>query len=131
MDKKQSQCSSKTILIFHNRNVLITRWAKLCSRHYEKCKSHKKKRRRLVNTYKYTEFSHLYHKLEGIPVKPGSQYHDEPVNIPMGSGYCVICGKKTRWMCWGYCMDLKGSFPVCSISTRNCFEQMHQIRNQI
>ena len=53
MDKKQSQCSSKTILISHNRNVLITRWAKLCSRHYEKCKSHKKKRRRLVIIYMY------------------------------------------------------------------------------
>ena len=44
--------------------------------------------------------------LEGIPVKPGSRYHDEPVNIPMGSRHCVICGEKTHWMCWD-------PFPWC------------------
>ena len=34
-----------------------------------------------------------YFELKSMPVKPGSLYHDEPVDIPREQGYCVVCGK--------------------------------------
>ena len=72
-----------------------------------------------------------YFELKSMPVKPGSPYHDEPADIPRGQGYCVVCGTKTRLQCWGCLLELKDVFPVCPTSVRECFQKMHEIRNDI
>jgi len=77
------------------RLQLITRWAKRCSLHYERAQAHKKKRMRIV-TNRMSELPNplLMFELKGTPEKPGSKYHVQPLKIPAGSGYCVVCGKK-------------------------------------
>ena len=64
-------------------------------------------------------------------MKPGSRYHDEPVKIPKGQGYCLVCGDKTRIMCWGCCMDFPGVSPTCPTSKSDCFQKLHEMRNEI
>ena len=114
------------------RLQLITRWAKRCSLHYERDQAHKKKRMRIV-TNRMSELPNplLMFELKGTPEKPGSKYHVQPLKMPAGSGYCVVCGKKTKLQCWGCAMELRGIFPVCPTSKRNCMQRMHQIRNEI
>ena len=72
-----------------------------------------------------------YFELKSMPVKPGSRYHDEPADIPRGQGYCVVCGQKTWVQCWGCLLELKDVFPVCPTSVRDCFQKMHEMRNEI
>ena len=72
-----------------------------------------------------------YCELNSMLVKPGSMYHDEPAKIPRGHGYCVVCGKKTKLQCWGCLLELKDVFPVCPTSVRDCFQKMHDMRNEI
>ena len=72
-----------------------------------------------------------YFELKSMPVKPGSPYHDEPADIPRGQGYCVFCGTKTRLQCWRCLLELKDVFPVCPTSVRDCFQKMHEMRNEI
>ena len=72
-----------------------------------------------------------YFELKSMPVKPWSLYHDEPAKIPRGQGYCVVCGKKTKLQCWGCLLELKDVFPVCPTSVRDCFQKMHDMRNEI
>ena len=102
------------------RLQLISRWAKRCSRHYQRTKPH-------IEKFLESEFTNS----KGTPVKPHSLYHEVPVKMPLGSSHCVICGAKTKLCCWGCGMDLQGIFPVCPTSKRDCFQQMHQIRNGI
>ena len=81
-----------------------------------------------INVYLYVRY-----EANASPVKPGSLYHDEPVHIPKGNSTCVICGKRTRWMCFGCCKDLGDIYPVCPASARECQEQLqlHNARNEI
>ena len=72
-----------------------------------------------------------YIELKSMPVKPGSPYHDESTDIPRGQGYCVVCGTKTRLQCGGCLLELKDVFPVFPTSVRDCFQKMHEIRNDI
>ena len=66
-----------------------------------------------------------------MPVKPGAKHHDEPIGIPkQGRGYCVICGQRTRKMCWGCVIDIGKIFPVCT-TRQDCHQRLHQIRNEI
>ena len=108
---------------------LIIRWTKRCSRHYKKTRPHKNKRLRLVNIER--QCFHISNEAKAKPVKPGSVYHDEPVPIPKGMGACVMCGKRTRWMCFGCCTDLGDIYPVCSANVRDCNQQLHLARNEI
>ena len=51
----------------------------------------------------------------------------KPCDIPFnGRGYCVICSKRTRKMCWGCCQDIGDTFPVCT--TGPCLAEMHKLR---
>ena len=45
-------------------------------------------------------------------------------------GYCVICGKRTRKMCWGCVIDTGQILPVCT-TRRDCHQRLHQMRNEI
>ena len=72
-----------------------------------------------------------YFELKSMPVKPGSLYHDEPADIPRGQGYCVVCGTKTILQCCGCLLKLKDVFPFCPTSVRDCFQKMHEMRNEI
>ena len=109
---------------------LIQKWTKLCSRHYKDTLPHKNKRIRLVMP---VMIEILSFEIKSRPVKPGSRYHDEPVKMPKGKGYCIVpgCGERTRFMCWGCCMDFPGVFPVCDTSKSDCFQKMHEMRNEI
>ena len=118
------------------RLKLITRWVKRCGRHYKQKQPHRKKRqRRVLVLFLYVIVCiHCLvslHELNSMPLKPGSLHHDEPLSMPVGSGHCVICGKKTKNMCWGCTMDLGHVFPVCPTSQRDCIRVMHDMRNEI
>ena len=107
---------------------LIHKWSKLCSRHYEEISPHKNKRVRLVIQ---VILENTYFEIKSRPVKPGSRYQDKPVKIPKGQGYCLVCGQKTRLMCWGCCIDFPGVFPTCPTSKSDCFQKLHEMRNEI
>ena len=92
---------------------LIQKWTKLCSRHYKETLPHKNKRIRLVMP---VMIEILSFEIKSRPVKPGSRYHDEPVKIPKGQGYCTVCGERTRVMWWGCCMDFPGVLSTCPTS---------------
>ena len=121
--------SRKKYQIRQVRLKLIHRWTKRCSRHYEATQPHRQKRLRTVNTFLKEPHFVSHYKARAKPVKPGSAYHDQPVNIPMGKGTCVICKKRTRWHCFGCCKELEGIYPVCSPSVRNCNGLHHRARN--
>ena len=72
-----------------------------------------------------------YFDLKSMSVKSGSLYHDDLADIPMGQGYCVVCGTKTRLQCWRCLLELKDVFPVCPTSVRDCFQKMHEMWNEI
>ena len=111
---------------------LIQRWCKRCSRHYKATKPHKNKRLKRVMILCNNQLVETsYFELKSMPVKPGSRYHDEPADIPKGQGYCVVCGQKTWVQCWGCLLELKDVFPVCPTSVRDCFQKMHEMRNEI
>ena len=111
---------------------LIQRWCTRCSRHYKLTKPHKNKRMKRVMILCNNQLVETtYFELKSMPVKPGSRYHDEPADIPRGQGYCVMCGQKTWVQCWGCCLELKDVFPVCPTSVRDCFQKMHEMRNEI
>ena len=69
-------------------------------------------------------------ELKCTPVKPHSLYSEIPVKVALGSSHCVICAK-TKLCCGGRGMALQGIFHVCPTSKRDCFQQIHQIRNGI
>ena len=111
---------------------LIQRWCKRCSRHYKATKPHKNKHLKRVMILCNNQLVETsYFELKSMPVKPGSRYHDEPADIPRGQGYCVVCGQKTWVQCCGCLLELKDVFPVCPTSVRDCFQKMHEMRNEI
>ena len=95
---------------------MITRWAKRANKHYGATRPHKQKHRRLVS-HTYCRNTHLLYcsELKSHALRPGSKHHDKPCDIPFnGRGYCVMCTKRTRKMCWGCCQDIGDTFPVCT-----------------
>ena len=76
---------------------LIQRWCKRCSRLCKLTKPHKNKRLKRV-ILPYNKKMSIF-ELKSMPVKPGSLYHDEPVDTPKGQDYYVACGEKTRLQC--------------------------------
>ena len=65
-------------------------------------------------------------------LRPESKHHDEPIELPFKSvRSCVICGKPTKWHCWGCTEDIGGIFPVCPTSVRPCNAELHRTRREI
>ena len=131
-DKPETERSWVKYGVREARLKLITRWAKLASRHYEATQLQKEKTSAFSIIYIANNNSFCCNELEAHAVRPGSKHHDEPCAIPFnGRGHCVICGKRTRKMCWGCCQDLGATFPVCPTEQNNCFVEMHELRNNI
>ena len=111
---------------------LIQRWCKRCSRHYKLRKPHKNKRlKRVIIPCNNEPAENSYFWVEMHASKGWSVVSWRAENIPKGQGYCVMCGEQTRLQCCGCLLELKNVSPVCRTSVRDCFQKMHDMRNEM